>query len=287
MNQEIIDLYDEYIHGGMTRRVFLERLAAFAGSSAVALALLPVLEGRSEQQAPLVPENAPNLLIRKAEYEAAGAKMTGYLARPKGTQKLPAVIVIHENRGLNAHHEDVTRRMATEGFLALGVDMLSPLGGTPADPNEAGKMLSSLNQDETVARLVGTVKFLAAHPESTGKVGAIGFCWGGGMVNSLAVAAGPALHAGVPYYGRQVPAADVPKISAPLLLHYAGTDERINAGIAEYEAALKANNKTYQIYMYEGAGHAFNNNTGPRYNKEAAELAWGRTIAFLKKHLAG
>lgn len=285
MNDEIIDLYDDYIHGGMTRRDFIERLGKVAGSSAVALALLPVLEGDSTQQAPMIPEDAPNLIIRRVDYEAAGAKMSGYLARPKGTGKLPAVIVIHENRGLNAHHEDVTRRMATEGFLALGVDMLSPLGGTPDDPQEAGKMLSSLKPDETVAQLVGTVKFLASHPESTGKVGAVGFCWGGGMVNSLVVAAGPALHAGVPYYGRQVPASDVPKISAPLLLHYAGDDERINAGIPDFEAALKANNKTYEIHMYEGAGHAFNNNTGARYDKEAAELAWKRTVAFFKKYL--
>jgi len=287
MNKEIIDLYDSYSHGGMTRRAFLDRLALVVGSSAAALALLPALEGRSRQAVP-VAEGDPRLLTQSVEYDADGAKMGGYLARPKGGGKRPAVIVIHENRGLNAHIKDVTRRVAVDGFLALGVDCLAPLGGTPADESQATKMLGGLNRAETVSRLVATVKFLASHPESTGKVGVVGFCWGGGYTNALAVAAGSSLHAAVPYYGSQVPAADVPKISAPLLLQYAGNDERINAGIPDYEAALKANNKAYQIYMYEGAGHAFNNDSNPtRYNKEAADLAWGRTIAFFKKHLGG
>jgi len=285
MNQKVIDLYDEFTHGGMQRREFLERLAQIAGSSAAALALLPLLQNEYAR-AQVVSENDDRLNISRVEVDAAGTKVSGYLARLKGTARRPAVIVIHENRGLNPHIQDVTRRMALEGFLALGPDMLSPLGGTPADQNEATKMIGSLNPAETVARLAATVKYLASHPESTGKVGVVGFCWGGGMANRLA-AAGTSLNAAVPYYGSQLPEAEVPKITAPLLLHYASLDQRINAGIAAYEAALKANNKPYEIHMYEGANHAFNNDTNAaRYSKEAADLAWSRTVAFFKKHLS-
>jgi carboxymethylenebutenolidase len=275
VNQTIIDLHDQFTRGGMDRRSFLDRLAQVVGSSAAALALMPRLECNFSQ-APLVPDT----------YDAAGTKMTGYLARLTGGKKRPAVIVIHENRGLNPHIQDVARRVGKEGFLALAPDMLSSLGGTPADPEAAGKLFGTLVAEETVARLVGTVKFLAAHAESTGKVGVVGFCWGGGNVNALAVAAGTSLSAAVSYYGPQPPAADVPKIAAPLVLHYGSLDTRINAGIEAYEAALKANNKIYEKYMYEGANHAFNNDTNAeRYNKAAADLAWGRTIAFFKKNL--
>ena len=285
MEQKIIDLYDEFTHGGMDRRDFLERLAQVAGGSAAALALLPLLQN-DYARAQIITENDERLNLSRVEYDAAGTKIAGYLARLKGSTKRPAVIVIHENRGLNPHIQDVTRRMAVEGFLALGPDMLSPLGGTPSEPSEATKMIGSLKPAETVARLAAAVPYLAGHPESTGKVGVVGFCWGGGMANRLA-AAGTSLNAVVPYYGSQLPEADVPKISAPLLLHYASLDQRINAGIAAYEAALKANNKPYEIYMYEGAQHAFNNDTNPsRYNKAAADLAWSRTIGFLKKHLS-
>ncbi len=285
MNQNIIDLYDEYTHGGMTRRSFLDRLAQLAGGSAAALALLPTLQN-NYAQAQIVAENDGRLAVSRTEYDAAGAKMTGYLARQKGGAKRPAVIVIHENRGLNPHIQDVARRMAAEGFLALAPDALSPLGGTPPEEDKAAKMIGSLNAEETVARLAAAVSFLAGHAESAGKVGVVGFCWGGGMVNRLA-AAGTSLNAGVAYYGMQLPASEVPKITAPLLLHYASLDQRINAGIEAYEAALKANNKTYEKYMYEGANHAFNNNTNAaRYNKEAADLAWGRTISFFKKYLS-
>jgi carboxymethylenebutenolidase len=285
LDQKIIDLYDEYTHGSMSRRGFLDRLAQLAGGTAAALSLLPVLEN-SYALAQKVAENDDRLAIARVEYEAGGAKISGYLARLKGGQKRPAVIVIHENRGLNAHIQDVARRLAVEGFLALAPDMLSPLGGTPSDETKATQMIGGLNADETVARLAGAVPFLARHAESTGKVGVVGFCWGGGYVNRLA-AAGTSLNAGVAYYGTQLPAAEVPKISAPLLLHYAGLDQRINAGIPAYEAALKANNKVYEIYMYEGANHAFNNDTNAaRYNKEAADLAWSRTIKFLKKYVS-
>jgi carboxymethylenebutenolidase len=284
MKQEIIDLYDEYVHGGMSRRAFLDRLAQTVGGSAAALAMLPVLEN-NYGQTPVVAADDKSLVTGKADYDAAGTKMTGYVARLKDGRKRPGVIVIHENRGLNPHIEDVTRRLAVEGFLAFAPDALSPLGGTPADQDLAVKMIGSLNNAETVVRMAAAVKFLATHAESTGKVGVVGFCWGGGMVNQLA-AAGTTLNAGVSYYGRTLPAADVPKITAPLLLHYASLDERINAGMAEYEAALKANKKPYQLHMYEGANHAFNNDTNAaRYNKEAAALAWGRTIAFFKKYL--
>ena len=284
MKQEVIDLYDEYVHGGMSRRAFLDRLAQTVGGSAAALAMLPVLEN-NYGQTPVVAADDKSLVIGKADYDAAGTKMTGYVARLKDGRKRPGVIVIHENRGLNPHIEDVTRRLAVEGFLAFAPDALSPLGGTPADQDLAVKMIGSLNNAETVVRMAAAVKFLVTHAESTGKVGVVGFCWGGGMVNQLA-AAGTTLNAGVSYYGRTLPAADVPKITAPLLLHYASLDERINAGMAEYEAALKANKKPYQLHMYEGANHAFNNDTNAaRYNKEAAALAWGRTIAFFKKYL--
>ena len=285
MDQKIINLYDKFVHAGMERREFLERLTELAGSAAAAAAVLPLLQN-DYAQAQTIPENDSRLDISHAEYEIAGAKVTGYLARLKGGQKRPAVIVIHENRGLNPHIRDVGRRFAAEGFLAFAVDMLSPLGGTPADEGAATKMIGSLKPDETVARLAGAVAFLAKHAESSGKVGVVGFCWGGGMVNRLA-AAGTSLNAGVAYYGAQIPAAEVPKITAPLLLHYGSLDERINAGIPAYEAALKANNKTYEVCMYEGANHAFNNDTNAaRYHKEAAALAWDRTVRFFKKHLS-
>jgi carboxymethylenebutenolidase len=284
MDQRIMELYDTYTHGGIGRREFLDRLAGLAGGSAAGV-LMPVLQG-NYARAQIVPESDERLAISRVEYDAAGTKIAGYLARLKGGAKRPGVIVIHENRGLNPHIQDVARRVAVEGFLALAPDMLSPLGGTPPEEDKAAKMIGSLNPAETVVRLAAAVPYLARHEESTGKVGVVGFCWGGGMVNRLA-AAGTSLNAGVSYYGMQLPGADVPKISAPLLLHYASLDQRINAGIADYEAALKANNKVYEVYMYEGANHAFNNDTNPaRYNKEAADLAWGRTIKFLKKYLS-
>lgn len=285
MDQNIINLYDRYTHGGMERRDFLERLQRLAGGSVTAAALLPLLQN-NYARAQTVPENDTRLATATEGYEAAGAKVSGYMARLKGAEKRPAVIVIHENRGLNPHIRDVARRLAVDGFLACAPDMLSPLGGTPADENEAVRMIGGLNAAETVTRLAAAVPFLAKHTDSSGRVGAVGFCWGGGMVNRLA-AAGTSVAAGVAYYGAQMPAAEVPKISAPLLLHYAGLDERINAGIPDYEAALKANGKVYEKFVYEGANHAFNNDTNAaRYNKEAAALAWGRTVAFLKKYLS-
>jgi carboxymethylenebutenolidase len=283
MDQKIIDLFDRYTHGGMNRRDFLERLSLLAGSSAAALTLLPALEN-NYASAEIVPENDPAIRAEEAEI-APGIK--GYLVRPSAEGTYPAVLVIHENRGLNPHIRDVTRRMAKEGFIAFGGDYLTAQGGTPADEEKAREMIGTLKPEETLAFSRSAIDALAKIQGSNGKVGAIGFCWGGGAVNALAVSGDPNLKAGVAYYGRQAPAAEVPKIAAPLLLHYAGLDERINAGIADFEAALKANGKAYELHMYEGANHAFNNDTNAaRYSKEAADLAWGRTVAFLKKYLS-
>jgi len=285
MDQKYIDLFDEFTHGTMSRREFMERLAKLAGGAAAAATLVPILQN-SYAEAGIVPEDDDRLVTEMAAYEVNGTTMSGYLARLKGGGKRPGVIVIHENRGLNPHIKDVARRMALEGFLAFAPDALSPVGGTPADEDRAREMIYELDGDATLARMVAAVPFLAGHAESTGKVGAIGFCWGGGMVNKVA-AAGTSLAAGVPYYGRQIPAEEVPMISAPLCLQYAGLDKRINEGIDDYVAALKANSKAYELHIYEGANHAFNNDTNEaRYDKEAADLAWGRTVEFLKEHLA-
>jgi len=283
MDQRVIDLYDSFTHGGISRREFLDRLAEIAGSSAAALALLPLLQNDYAQAAIVAPDDA-RLAIDTASYDASGTKISGYLARLKAKGKRPAVLVIHENRGLNPHIQDVARRLALEGFLAYAVDLLSPLGGTPADENKARDMIGSLNPADTARRAAAAVPFLEDHTESTGKVGAVGFCWGGGGVNEVAVLA-PDLKASVAYYGLQPPASEVPAIKAALLLHYAGLDQRVNAGIAAYEAALKAAGKRYTIYTYPNVNHAFNNDTSSRYDKAAAELAWSRTIAFLIQHL--
>jgi carboxymethylenebutenolidase len=285
MDQRIIDLYDTYTHGGMNRRSFLDRLAALVGSAAGATALLPILQNTSAH-AQTVPENDQRITAETVDIPGMQG-LKGYLVKPaNGSGKLPTVIVIHENRGLNPHIKDVTRRMATEGFIALGLDYLSPMGGTPADEDKGREMIGQLKQPDVIAYGKAAVAYLKSRPDGNGKVGAIGFCWGGGAVNNLAVNE-PNLSAGVAYYGGQPKAEDVPKIQAALMLHYAGLDERINAGIQAYEAALKQAGKTYEIYVYEGANHAFNNDTNAaRYDKEAADLAWRRTVMFLKKNLA-
>ncbi|MEJ1158075.1 dienelactone hydrolase family protein [Prosthecomicrobium sp. N25] len=285
MDQKIIDLYDDFTHGGMNRRAFLDRLASLAGGTAAATALLPLLEN-NYAQAQTVPESDPRITAETVSFPAGAAQVSGYLVKPKAAGRYPAVIVIHENRGLNPHIRDVTRRMAVEGFTAFGVDFLSPLGGTPTDEDKARDMFQSLKVPDVVAWGRGVVAGLKARPDTNGKVGSIGFCWGGGVVNALAVAE-PDLGAGVAYYGRQPKAEEVASIKAPLMLHYAGLDQGINAGIAAYEAALKAAGKSYELFLYEGVNHAFNNDTNAaRYDKAAADLAWGRTVAFLKKSLA-
>ncbi len=281
MDQKIINLFDRFTHGGMNRRDFMEKLSLLAGNTAAATALLPVLEN-NYARADILPEGDPRITTQNLDY--AGGK--GYFATPRAAGKYPGVIVIHENRGLNPHIRDVARRMAAEGFAALAPDYLAELGGTPEDADKARDMIGTLKPEGIVASSQAALAAVKANAASNGKSGAMGFCWGGGAVNALAVA-DAALSAGVAYYGRQAPDADVPKITAPLMLHYASLDERINAGIAAFETALKAASKTHEIHMYEGANHAFNNDTNAtRYNKEAADLAWGRTVEFLKKHVS-
>jgi carboxymethylenebutenolidase len=282
MDQKIIDLYDEYTRALLDRREFLKKLSILVGGAAAANALLPLLEN-TYARAEIVPKDDPRLKTGYINYPGATGDVRSHFARPKGDETLPGVVVIHENRGLNPHIEDVTRRVALEGFLAIGPDALSPLGGTPKDPDKARDLIRKLDRKSTVKNYVAAVRYLKTHPESTGKVGVIGFCWGGGMANQVAVNS-PDLSAAVPYYGRQPTAEDVPKIKASLLIHYAGDDKRINAGIPAFEAALRKASVDYKIYMYEGAKHAFNNDTrAARYNEEAAQLAWQRTISFLKE----
>jgi carboxymethylenebutenolidase len=229
--------------------------------------------------------NDPRLYTEHMKYPGATGEVLAYLARPKGDEKIPGVVVIHENRGLVPHIEDVTRRVALEDFLAIAPDALTPLGGTPEDPEKAPSLIQKLDSQSTIQNYLAAVKYLKTHPLSTGKIGVIGFCWGGAMANQVAVNSRDVL-AVVPYYGRQPASEDVPKIQASLLLHYAGLDEGINKGIPAYEEALKKLSIDYKIYMYEGANHAFNNDTNPaRYNREAAQLAWKRTISFLKEKL--
>lgn len=284
MDQRIINLYDRFTHGGMSRREFLDRLAGLAGSAAAAAALVPLLQSNYAQAA-VVADNDPRLATERVGYDSPKGRINGYLARPLSRGQRPAVLVIHENRGLHPHLEDVARRLAVEGFLAYAVDLLSLVGGTPASEDQARELHAKMNPDDAVVALVSAVSFLKAHPESNGRIGAVAFCFGGGLLNRLAVAS-PELDAGVAYYGRQVPADQVPSIRATLLLHYASNDAGVNAGIAAYEAALKANQKRYTLYMYPDTQHAFNNDTGAaRYNKAAADLAWSRTLAFFKEEL--
>lgn len=284
MDKKIVVLYDDYKKGMTDRRSFIRKLAIYAGSTSAALALIPVLEENSTMAAQ-TPQIDPDLVTEFIKYPAETGEMRAFLARPKSGRKFPAVIVIHENKGLVPHIQDVTRRMAKEGFLALAPDALSPLGGTPDDISNVGEMFKKLNSEQTTKNFVAAVKYLKTNPLSTGKVGCTGFCWGGAMTNQVAVNSSD-LNAAVPYYGRQPAEEDVARIKAPIMAHYAGNDAGINAGIPAFEEALKKYKKEYQIFMYEGASHAFNNDSNPeRYNEKAAKLAWGRTIGFFKEKL--
>jgi carboxymethylenebutenolidase len=283
MDQKVKDLYGEFQKGFLDRRGFLKKLVVLAGGTAAAYALLPALE-RTTGDAQMVARDDSRLEVKDITYPAETGAMKAHFARPKGSAKLPCVIVIHENRGLNPHTRDVARRMALEGFIAIAPDACSPLGGTPEDVNEARTKMRELDSESTVKNFVAAVEYLKTHPQSTGKVGCTGFCWGGGVTNQVAVNA-PDLTAAVPFYGRQPEAEDVPKIKASMLCHYAGLDERINAGIPAFEKALEAAGVEFKMFMYEGAGHAFFNDTGSRYHKEASGLAWERTIAFFKEKL--
>ena len=287
MRQEIIDLYDDYTHSRLDRRVFMDRLVKLAGGTAAAAALLPLLRNNYAKAA-IVPEDDPGIQTERVTFQGASGEMQGYLVRPaNASDELPGVVVIHENRGLNPHTEDVARRMALEGFVALAPDFLSPQGGTPEDEDQARGMIGQLDQQQTTENALAAVEFLKDREATTGQVGVIGFCWGGGLANQVAVNS-PEVGAVVPFYGRQPASEDVAKIQAPLLLHYAGNDERINAGISDYEQALQEAGVEYTIHRYEGANHAFLNDTNEaRYDPEAAELAWSRTVEFLKQHLAG
>jgi carboxymethylenebutenolidase len=286
MDRAVIALWDAYTHATLDRRTFLDRLARLAGGTAAAAALLPLLEA-NYAHADTVAEDDARLTAQDAAFDGPSGPVKTYVAVPNDADKHPAVIVIHENRGLTPHIRDVTRRLATAGFLAMGPDLLSPLGGTPTDEDKARELIGKLDAEQTVATLGAAIGYLEAHPRSTGKVGAVGFCWGGGMVGQMATKL-PALDAAVVFYGRTPDLALVPNIQAPLLLHYAGMDERINGNVPAFEAALKEAKRDYQLHMYEGADHAFHNDTaGPRFNAEAAKLAWDRTIAFFNEKLAG
>jgi carboxymethylenebutenolidase len=284
VDSRIIKLYDEYTHKPLPRREFLDRLAKLAGGAAAASALLPVLENNYVAAATVDPGD-PRLATERLTYKGATSEVRAYAAMPKADVKRPGAIVIHENRGLNPHIEDVARRLTVEGYTALAPDLLSPSGGTPSDADAARDATGRLDQAATVANLVAAVAYLKSRPDATGKVGVVGFCWGGGFVNLLAEAS-PDLTAAVPFYGLAPPAVGVKNIKAKLLLHYAGNDERINATVPGYEEALKASGVSYTKYVYPGVEHGFHNDTaGPRYNKEAAQLAWSRTVAFLNETL--
>ena len=265
------------------RRTVLKKLAQISGIVSAAFLVWPLTK-KNAMASTIAPDDE-RLFTENITYPGETCDMMAYLARPKDERKYPAVIVVHENRGLNDHIRDVTRRMALEGFLTIAPDALSPIGGTPDDPDRARDLLREQDYTATVKNFVAAVKYLKTHPNSTGKVGITGFCWGGAMTNQAAVNA-PDLVAAVPYYGMPPDSKDVPKIKASMLLHYAGNDTRINAGIPEFEKALKEAGVEYEIYIYEGADHAFNNDTNEsRYNKEAATLAWKRTVEFFRKKL--
>ena len=283
ITQEMINLYDEFTHKTNDRADFMRRLTELVGTSEAAQVIAAMI-GASMSAASIVPQNDSRI---KSESVTFGDQMTGYLAWPANASgKLPAVMVVHENRGLVPHIKDVVRRVALEGFLALGPDFLAPLGGTPEDEDKGRDMIGKLEAPKVTAAAVDAVRFLKSHDKSNGKVGAIGFCWGGGVVNRTAVAAGSDLAAAVPYYGAQPKSEDVSKIKAEMLMHYAGEDERINAGIPAYKEALGAAGVKHEIHQYPGSQHAFNNDTSEaRYNKAAAEQAWSRTIAMLKRTL--
>ena len=282
MKDKMTGLLNDYNTGKVDRRTFMKKLSLVTGGTAAAVIFFPDLNSADASR----PGRGSIELINEfITYPGVSGEMKAYLSVPEGKKKFPGVIVIHENRGLTPHIMDVNRRMAGEGFLSLAPDALSPLGGTPDnDDDKARTMIGQLDREATVKNLVAAVKYLKTHPRSTGMVGCTGFCWGGAMTNQVAVNA-PDLKAAVPYYGSTPASEDVPKIKAKVMAHYAGDDERINSGIPAFEEALKKAGIEYQIFIYEGTQHAFNNDTSTRYNKEAADLAWGRTVGFFKEKL--
>ena len=285
MDQRIINLFDEYTHKPLKRQDFLKRLAVLTGSMAAALAVLPLLEVNYAQAATIA-EQDDDLLTEDVTYPGDDGTMKGYLARPKKEGKYGAVVIIHENRGLNPHIKDVTRRAAKAGYLALAPDALSPFGGTPQNEDEARGLFAKLDTQKNLRNFLKAFDFLTGRKDCNGKTGCVGFCWGGALANQLAVN-DPQLKAAVAFYGSQPKAEEVPKIKAALQLHYGSLDERIDAGIPAYETALKAAGTKYELYMYEGANHAFHNDTAPtRYNEAAAKQAWERTLRLFKETLS-
>jgi carboxymethylenebutenolidase len=284
MDQRIINLYDEYTHKPLSREVFLKRLALITGSMAMAMAITPLLESNYAKAA-MISEDDEDLETETISYEVNGITMFAYTAKPKKRMNMGGVMVIHENRGLTDHIKDVTRRAAKAGYLAMAPDALSENGGTPPNEDDARKQIGELDQKKNLANFIKSVDFLRARKECNRKVGCVGFCWGGGLANQLAVNV-PTLNAAVAFYGAQPKAEDVPKIKAPVQLHYAGLDERINAGIPAYEEALKKAGVKYELIMYPGVNHAFHNNTSEaRYDANAALHAWKSTLDFFEKNL--
>ena len=286
-DQRLLDLYDDYAHGRLSRREFAHKAAAFAVGGVTAEALLERLSPNYALAQQVAPDDA-RIHAKTISYESprGGGKMKGLLARPRADEaRFPAVLVIHENRGLNPYIEDVARRLAVQGFLALAPDAPSPLGGYPGNDDKGRELQAKRKPEEMTEDFIAGAEFLKSHPRSTGKVGAVGFCFGGGMVNTLAVRIPKTIAAAVPFYGRQPREEDVPRIEAPLLIHYAGLDTRINEGWPAFEKALKASGKQCEAHIYPDVNHGFHNDTTPRYDKKAAELAWERTIQFFKKNL--
>ncbi len=283
---EVLKLFDAYVHGGIDRRGFLEKASKYAVGSVTAAVLLDQLNPRFAE-AQQVAKDDKRIVAEFLPFPSPKGNATtrGYFVRPVGAKgKLPGVLVVHENRGLNPHIEDIARRIALDNFLAFAPDALAPLGGYPGDEDSARQMFAKLDQARTREDFVAAAEFLKGRPECTGRIGVVGFCWGGGIANMLATRL-PDLAAAVPFYGNQPSAEDTARIKAPLLIHYAENDERINAGWPAYEAALKANHVRYEMFKYAGTEHGFNNDTTPRYNEAAAKLAWQRTVEFFNKHL--
>jgi carboxymethylenebutenolidase len=287
LEQEVLDLYDDYAHGRIGRREYIKRLGVFAVGGVTVESLLASLTP-NYAWAQQVKADDPRIKTERAAYASpqGGGEIKGLLARPAQGEKFPAVVVIHENRGLNPYIEDVARRLAVEGFLAFAPDALTPLGGYPGNDDEGRAMQAKRDPEQMMQDWMAAARWLDSHKLSTGKLGAVGFCYGGGVVYQLAVRIPDLLDAGVPFYGRQPDLADVPKIKAPLQIHNASLDTRIVQGAAPLEKALKENDKTFEAFVYEGANHGFHNDTTPRYDDAAAKLAWKRTIAFFKQHLA-
>jgi carboxymethylenebutenolidase len=286
LDQEIFDMYDYYVHGQINRREFVNRLSAYAVGGLTVSAILGFLLP-NYAEAKRFFEDDPRLISEYVEYDSpkGAGKMKGLLTRPADAKgKIPGIIVVHENRGLNPYVEDTAHQAALDGFIAFAPDALTPFGGYPGNDDEGREMQAKRDRNEILEDFIAAFELLKTNEHCTGNVGVVGFCFGAWVSNMMAARL-PDLRASVPFYGGQVSAEDAAKIKAPLQLHYAELDTRVNAGWPDYEAALKANNKEYEVYFYPGANHGFHNHSTPRYDKEAAELAWGRTIEFFKKHL--